>query len=154
MWRGLYLARHLFNLYYNIDTVCFEKLIFTCLASQLKEAVQDKENEKMSRQLEKETNEEKLQWYKEEYEEKLLRLEEDFDKKLQQEKKQYEEKLLRHEQELDRKLQNEKVNYQKKLQRHEEQIHECKKKMKMASDILTLRDGERQEGLTDTESQI
>ena len=116
MWRGLYLARHLFTLYYNIDTVCFEKLIFTCLASQLKEAVQDKENEKMSRQLEKETIEEKLQWYKEEYEEKLLRHEEDFDKKLQQEKKQYEETLLRQEQELDRKLQNEKVNYQTKLQ--------------------------------------
>ena len=57
-----------------------------------------------------------MQRYKEEYEEKLLRHEEDLDKKLQQEKKQYEEKLLRHEQELDRKLQNEKVNYQTKLQ--------------------------------------
>ena len=71
----------------------------------------------MSRQLEKETNEEKLKRYKEDYEEKLLRHEEDLDKKLQQEKKQYLEKLLRHEQELDRKLQNEKVNYQKKLQK-------------------------------------
>ena len=95
------------------------------LIAQLKEALQDKENEKISRQKEKE-----------DYEKKLHMEREDCEKKLLKEKEDYEKKLQKSEEELNKKLQNEKLAY-----RH----------AKFLCSLLNVGEGQEVHGLHDKE---
>ena len=63
------------------------------LITQLREALQDKETEKMSRQKEKEDFEKKLRIEREDSEKKLLKEKEDYEKKLQKSEEELNKKL-------------------------------------------------------------